>query len=139
VDFNILNDGCLFSIFILPLKAVNNSSMICDVIHAFSLDLHSIGIFIMSRFQKHPGFAALRVTKGLPISPDIKPHRKTVNLSCTVFHPNIFQLSDIEIFSEARGRTVQSITVRFVFMFISLDYGWQISHPLLNSLTVYIT
>ena len=64
---------CRFCIFFLPLKAVNHSSMICDVIHAFLLYLHSTGSFHMSRFRKRRGFAALPITKGFSISPDIKP------------------------------------------------------------------
>jgi hypothetical protein len=72
------------------LKAVNQSSMIFDVIHAFLLDLHSTGSFCMSRFQKHRGFAALPVTKGFSISPDIKPHGKTANLSLHGFPPEHF-------------------------------------------------
>jgi len=84
------NKTCRFCIFILPLKAVNHSSMICDVIHAFLLDLHSTGSFRMSRFRKHPGLAALPITKAFSISPDIKPHRKTVSLSLHSFPPEHF-------------------------------------------------
>ena len=84
------NKTCRFCIFILPLKAVNHSSMICDIIHAFLLDLHSTGSFCRSRFRKHHGFAALLITKGFSISPDIKPHRKTVNLSLQSFPPEHF-------------------------------------------------
>ena len=102
------NKTCQFYIFILPLKAVNHSSMICDVIHAFLLDLHSTGSFRMSRFRKHRGFAALRITKCFSISPDIKPHKKQSIFLCRVFHPDIFHLSDVTIYSEACGRTVQS-------------------------------
>ena len=99
---------CRFCIFILPLKAVNHSSMICDVIHVFLLDLHSTGSFRMSRFRKHRGFAALSITKCFSSSPDIRPHRKTVNFSLQNFPPEHFSPSDITIYSEARGRTVQS-------------------------------
>ena len=128
-----------FCIFILPLKAVNHSSMICDLIHAFLLDLNSTGSLRMSRFRKHHGFAALPITKGFSISRDIKPHRKTVSLSLHSFPP--------EQFSPVRRRFIRKrvedqsslITVRYVFRFISLDYGWQFSYPLLNSLTVYVT
>ena len=81
---------CRFCIFIQPLKAVNHSSMIFDVIHAFLLDLHSTGSFRMSRFRKHHGFAALPITKGFSISPDIKPHRKTASLSLHSFPPEHF-------------------------------------------------
>ena len=102
------NKTCWFCIFILPLKAINHASMICDVIHAFLLDLHSTGSFRMSRFRKHRGFAALPITKGFSVSPDIKPDKKQSIFLCRVFHPNIFHLSDITIYSEARGRTVQS-------------------------------
>ena len=77
-------------IFILPLKAVNHSSMMCDVIHAFLLDLHLTGSFRMSSFRKHRGFDALPITKCFFISPDIKPHRKTVNLSLQSFPPEHF-------------------------------------------------
>src|SRR5215469_5697799 len=62
------------------LKAINHSSMICDVIRAFLLDLHSTGSFRMSRFRKRRGFAALPITKGFSVSLDIKPHRNAVNL-----------------------------------------------------------
>ena len=68
-----INKTCRFCIFIPPLKAVNHSSMICDVILAFLLDLHSTRSYRMSRFRKHRGFAALPITKGFSISPDIKP------------------------------------------------------------------
>ena len=85
------NKTCRFCIFILPLKAVNHSSIICDIIHVFLLDLHSTGSFHMSRFRKHGDFAALPITKGFSISPDIKPalnkvtkelrRRKKINLT----------------------------------------------------------
>ena len=84
------NKTCRFCIFILPLKAVNHFSMICDVIHAFLLDLHSTGSFRLSRYRKHRGFAALPITKIFSISPDIKPHRETVNLSLQSFPPEHF-------------------------------------------------
>jgi len=87
------NKTCWFCIFILPLKAVNHSSMICDIIHAILLELHSTRSFRMSRFWKHHGFASLLITKGFSISPDIKPHRKTVNLSLHGFSP--FRHSDL--------------------------------------------
>jgi len=97
------NKTCRFCIFILPLKSVNHSSMICDVIHAFLLDLHSTGSFRMSRFRKHHGFAALPITKGFSISPDIKSHRKTVNLSLQSFPPKHFSpFRHNEIFNSAR-------------------------------------
>jgi len=67
--------------------------MIFYVIHAFLLDLHSTGSFCMSMFRKHRGFAALPITKGFSISPDIKPHRKTVNLSFHSFPPEHFSPS----------------------------------------------
>src|SRR5215469_16732850 len=72
------------------LKAVDHSSMMCDVTHAFLLALHSTGSFRMSRFRKHHGFAALLITKGFSVSPDIKPHRNTVNLSLHSFPPEHF-------------------------------------------------
>ena len=81
---------CRFCIFILPLKAVNHSSMICDVIHAFLFDLHPTGSFRMSRFRKHRGFAVLPITKGFSVTLDIKPHRKTVNLPLQSFPPEHF-------------------------------------------------
>ena len=79
-----------FWIFFQPQKDVNHSSMICDVIHAFLLDLHSMGSFRMSRFRKHRGFAALLITKGFSISPGIKPRRKRVKLSLQSFPPEHF-------------------------------------------------
>ena len=82
--------ACRFCIFILPLKAVNHSSKICDVIHAFLLDFQSTGSFRMSRFRKLSDFGALPITKGFSVSPDIKPHRKTVNLSLQSFPPEHF-------------------------------------------------
>jgi len=89
--------------FYSPLKAVNNSSMICDVIHAFLLDLHSTGSFRMSRFRKHRCFATLPITKGFSISPDIKPHRKTVNLSLQSFPPKHFSpFRHNDLFGSAR-------------------------------------
>jgi len=103
---------CQFCIFILPLKAVNHSSMICDVIHIFLLDLHSTGSFRMSRFRKHLGFAALPITKGFSISPDIKPHRKTFNLSLQSFPPEHFSpFRQNDLFGSARkNRPVSSFS-----------------------------
>jgi hypothetical protein len=49
------------------MKAVNYSSMICDVIHAFLSDLHSTGIFRMSIFRKHRGFAAFGSLPTMPL------------------------------------------------------------------------
>ena len=84
------NKTCWFCIFILLLKAVNHSSMFCDVIHTFLLDLHSTGSFHMSRFRKHRGFAVLPITKVFSISPDIKPYIKTVSPSLHSFPPEHF-------------------------------------------------
>ena len=84
------NYTCRFCIFILPLKAFNIYSMICDVIHSFFLYLHSTESSRMSRFREHRGFAALPITKGFFISPGIKPHIKTVNTSLQSFPPEHF-------------------------------------------------
>jgi hypothetical protein len=44
----------------------------------------------MYTFRKHRGSAALPITKGFSISPDRKPHRKTVSLSLYSFAPELF-------------------------------------------------
>lgn len=98
------NNTWRFCLFILPLKAINHSSMICDVIHDFLLDLHSTGSFCKSMFLKHR--AALPITKGFSISPDINPHRKTVNLSLHNFPPEHFSpFKQSDLFGSARNNS----------------------------------
>jgi len=115
------NKTCRFCIFILPLKAVNHSSMFCDVIHTFLLDLHSTGSFRMSRFQKHRGFAALPITWGFSISPDIKPQRKTVNLSFYSFPPKHFSPFR---HSDLFGSAWKNSPVSSLFAMFSGSYSW---------------
>src|SRR5215469_8496764 len=105
------------------LKAVNHSSMICDVIRAFLLNLHSTGSFCMSRFRKRRGFAALPITKGFSVSPEIKPHRNTVNLSLHTFPPEHFSPFRQRFIRKRAEEQSSLTTVRYVFRFISLDYG----------------
>jgi len=115
------NKTCRFCIFILPLKAVNHSYMICGVIHDFLLDLHSTGSFRMSRFRKNHGFAALPITKGFSISPDIKPHRKTVTLSLQSFPPEHFSpFRHSVLFGSARKNS----PVSSPFAMFSGSYPW---------------
>ena len=115
------NKTCWFCIFILLLKAVNHSSMFCDVIHTFLLDLHSTGSFRMSRFQKHRGFAALPITWGFSISPDIKPQRKTVNLSFYSFPPKHFSPFR---HSDLFGSAWKNSPVSSLFAMFSGSYSW---------------
>ena len=115
------NKTCWFCIFILLLKAVNHSSMFCDVIHTFLLDLHSTGSFRMSRFQKHRGFAALPITWGFSISPDIKPQRKTVNLSFYSFPPKHFSPFR---HSDLLGSAWKNSPVSWLFAMFSGSYPW---------------
>jgi len=115
------NKTCWFCIFILLLKAVNHSSMFCDVIHTFLLDLHSTGSFHMSRFRKHRGFAALPITRGFSISPDIKPHSKTVNLSFYSFPPKHFSpFRHTDLF----GSVWKNSPVSSPFAMFSGSYSW---------------
>src|SRR5215469_16551121 len=95
--------------------------MICDVIHAFLLDLHSTECFRMSRFRKHRGFAALAITKGFSVSPDIKPHRNTVKLSLHSFPPEHFSpFKHSDLFGSARKNS----PVSSPFAMFSGSYPW---------------
>ena len=126
-----------FCIFILPMKAVNHSSMICDVIHAFLLYLHSTGSFRSPNFGR---IVALLPCRSLRVSPFhlTQNHIKKQSLFLCSFPPKHFSpFRHSDLFGSTQKNSL--ITVCYVFRFISLDYGWQFSYPLPNSLTVYIT
>src|SRR5215469_232984 len=103
------------------LKAVNHSSMMCDVTHVFLLALHSTGSFRKSWFRKHRGFADLPITKGFSVSPDIKPHRNTVNLSLHSFPPEHFSPFR---YSLLFGRARKNSPVSSPFAMFSGSYPW---------------
>ena len=85
------------------------------------LDLHSTGSFRMSRFRKHRGFAALPITNGFSISPDIKPHRNTVNISLHSFPPKLFSpFRHSDLFGSARKNS----PVSSPFAMFSVSYPW---------------
>lgn len=130
------NKTCRFCTFILPLKAVNHSSMICEVIHAFLSDLHSTGSFCMSMFRKHRGFAALPITKAFSISPDTKPHRKTVNLFLHSFPPEHFSpFTHSDFFRSAQKNSpVSSLFVMFSGSYPSIMDGNLATHSSMVSL-----
>src|SRR5215469_1113248 len=75
----------------------------------------------MSRFRKHRGFVALTITKGFSVSPDIKPHRNTVNLSLHSFPPEyISPFRHSVLFGSARKNGPVSLP----FAMFSVSYPW---------------
>jgi hypothetical protein len=83
---------------------------------------------------------ALLPCQSLKVSPFhlAKSHRKTVSFSLHIFPPKHISPFRWWFLWNHMEEQCSLITVCYVIGFISLDYIWLFSYPLLNGLTIYI-
>lgn len=121
---------CHWKLLTIPAGSVMSSA-------PFLLYLHSVRSIYTSMFQRHHGFAGSDQYGFLHFIWH-ETIQKTVNLSLQFSSQKFFTFRTWWFLRKDMEEQSSFITVCGVLRFISHDYGWQFTCPLLSGLTIYI-